>query len=194
MRGVKGKARFCGLAVAYLLAGQALAGTSAAEVPSPSRHADTEASTNVAFNVGSAVGRVFTLSLDLNAAANNSVSVAFGADANLDGVLAREEIDVMLGWDSGSWFYRDRVSGTAAGEDRASGRRRLDWTLTTDSRKAVRTVAAADDDGPVFAGGIADARFDAAWNLMQVTARGLSETDGMVVGRVSGIGFSVSLR
>ena len=58
-----------------------------------SAYADTEAVTNVAFNAGGADDRLFWLSLELNAASDNNVSVLFGTDMNANGVLEREEAD-----------------------------------------------------------------------------------------------------
>ena len=164
------------------------------DVPNTSMYADTEATTNVVFNVGDSDDRLFRLSLELNATADNNVSVVFGRDANANGVLDREEGDAVIGWDSGSWFYLDRVTVAAAHTDRTDGRRRLNWELTLNPHKAAKSVKAADADGVVFSGAIPTAMFNPDWDLMQVTARGLTEPSGIVVNQVLGWGFNVILR
>ena len=164
------------------------------DVPNTSMYADTEATTNVVFNVGDSDDRLFRLSLELNATADNNVSVVFGRDANANGVLDREEADAVIGWDSGSWFYQDRVTGAEAHTARADGRRRLNWELTLNPHKAAKSVRAADADGVVFTGAIPAAMFSPDWNLMQVTARGLTEPSGIVVSQVLGWGLNVILR
>lgn len=55
------------------------------DAPNISMYADTEATTNVVFNAGDADDRLFRLSLELNATADNNVSVLFGTDANANG-------------------------------------------------------------------------------------------------------------
>ena len=159
-----------------------------------SAYADTEAVTNVAFNAGGEDDRLFRLSLELNATADNNVSVLFGTDANANGVLDREEADAVVGWDSGSWFWRDRVTGMEAHAVRADGRRCLNWELTLNPHKVAKSVKASDDDGVVFAGAVPAAMFDPGWNLMQVTARGLTEPSGIVVNGVQGPGLNVIVR
>lgn len=159
-----------------------------------SSYADTEATTNVVFNAGAPEDRLFRLSIELDAATNNNVTVAFGTDSNANGMLEREEIDALVGWDSGSWFYRDRVTGVEATVARTEGHRRLDWALTLNPRKAAKSVMATDADGVVFTGVIPAVMFDSDWDLMQVTARGLTEPSGVVVNEVSGWGFNVIVR
>ena len=56
------------------------------------------------------------------------------------------------------------------------------------------TEATTDANGVVFTGAIPAAMFNPDWNLMQVTARGLTEPNGIVVNAVLGWGFNVILR
>lgn len=186
--------RYALFAGAMLLSVSVRASAVSLDAPNTSMYADTEATTNVVFNAGDADDRLFRLSLELNATADNNVSVLFGTDANANGVLEREETDAIVGWDSGSWFYRDRVTGAEAHTARADGRRRLNWELTLNSRKAAKSVKAMDANGVVFTGAIPAAMFNPDWNLMQVTARGLTEPGGIVVNQVLGWGFNVILR
>ena len=164
------------------------------DVPNLSSYADTEATTNIFFNGGDTDDRIFRLSLELNAAADNNVSILFGTDANANGVLDREEADAVVGWDSGSWFYRDRVNGVESQAVRSEGRRRLNWELTINPHKAAKSIEATDADGVVFTGALAASMFNPDWNLMQVTARGLAESGGIVVNQVLGRGLKIILR
>lgn len=172
----------------------ALAGALPVAAPNVSTFADTEAVTNVFLDVGDADARLFSLSLELDANASNNVSIAFGRDANENGLLEREEIDAVVGWDSGAWFYQDRRVGVSEQTARVSAHRRLDWQLTLSPRKTAKSLASSDNDGPLFAAAIPPTMFDANWNLMQVTSRGLSEPHGVVVAEASGWGFNVILR
>ena len=56
------------------------------------------------------------------------------------------------------------------------------------------TEATTNVDGVVFTGAIPAATFNPEWNLMQVTTRGLTEPNGIVVNEVLGWGFNVILR
>ena len=180
--------------MAMLLPSISLAQRITTDAPVLSSYADTEATTNVVFSAGDTDDRLFRLSLELNATADNNVSVVFGTDANANGVLDREEADAVVGWDSGSWFYLDHVTGAEAHVSRAEGRHRLDWQLTLNPHKAAKSIKATDANGVVFKGAIPAATFNPAWNLMQVTARGLTEPNGIVVNAVLGRGFNVILR
>ena len=56
------------------------------------------------------------------------------------------------------------------------------------------TEATTNADGVVFTGALAASMFNPEWNLMQVTARGLTEPGGIVVNEVLGRGFNVIWR
>ena len=180
--------------MAMLLPSISLAQRITTDAPALSSYADTEATTNVVLNAGDSDERLLRLSLELNATAENNVAVVFGTDGNANGVLDREEADAVVGWDSGSWFYQDRVSGAEAHTARTDGRRQLNWELTLNPHKAAKSIKATDANGVVFTGAIPAAMFNPDWNLMQVTARGLTEPGGIVVNEVLGWGFNVILR
>ena len=148
-----------------LLSALAWADTLSLDAPNTSSYADTESTTNVVFNAGDTDDRIFRLSLELNATADNNVSVVFGTDANAKGVLDREEADAVVGWDSGSWFYQDRVTGGEAHTGRTDGRRRLNWELTLNPHKAAKSVRASDANGVLFTGAIPSAMFSPDWRI-----------------------------
>ena len=67
--------------------------------------ADTEVSTNVPFAFPQVNVKHFFLSMELAGTPSNNVQVAFGRDANTNGVLEVEEAGFAIGWDCG--FGRD---------------------------------------------------------------------------------------
>jgi len=160
----------------------------------PSQYADTEAVTNVAFNAGNANTRLFCLTLELDATASNNVSVAFGCDVNENGLLEREEADAVVGWDSGAWFYQDRRAHVEEQIARDSSHRMLNWQLILSSHRTAKSLVSTDNDGPVFGNAILPTMFDPEWNLMQVTTRGHSDPNGVVVTQARGWGFNVRVR
>ena len=110
--------------------------------------ADTEVSTNIAFNVDhSSMSRInFTVSLD--ASPTNCVEVSIGTDENDDGRLSVAETDYTFGYDCGQWFSRSAVSDSETFEpDVGTGRREKTFVL---KKRAL----------------------DEAWNLVKVVRRG----------------------
>lgn len=164
------------------------------EAPTPADGADTESVTNVVFAAGDANDRVFNLSLELDATVSNNVTLAFGIDGNTNGVLDREEVDAMIGWDPGAWFYHDHRTGEESYTPRSDGHGRLDWALVLSPLKTAKSLSATDADGAVFANAVPPTMFDPGWDLLQVTTRGLSDPNGIVVTEVDGWGFRIILR
>ena len=64
--------------------------------------ADTEISTNVAFNAVRSDAREFGVEMSFTGTASNCLQVAFGRDADGDGDLSPEETAMLLGWRAGS--------------------------------------------------------------------------------------------
>ena len=80
-----------------------------------SPYADTEVSTNVAFNAIRNDARHFGVSMDFSGTASNCVQIAFGRDADSDGDLSPCETRLVLGWRGGAYFIED-----ASGQNRIS--------------------------------------------------------------------------
>ena len=163
-------------------------------VPPPSDFVDTEAATNVVFDAGDVYARRLDLALELNAAASNDVIVAFGHDANTNGVLERAEADILVGWEGGAWFWRDRRAHIGQQVARADGMRRLDWHLQLDALRRAKSLAALDADGSVFAANVPATMFDSAWNLIRVSTRGGVPPSGVVVTRTAVLGYGITVR
>ena len=83
------------------------------EVPPPpvSPFADTEVTTNISLNVVDGHVRSLELAFALDGCASNCVQVAFGHDANGDGVLGFAETDTLYGWRNGRYFAESVKDG-----------------------------------------------------------------------------------
>jgi len=136
--------------------------------------------------------RRFRLELAFSATPSNNVQVAFGRDAEpLDGKLAAEETDFIIGWDSGEWFLRpaglkDRhVYAPADGLTARS--RTLTAIITVSTRGTPKTITFSDDAGAFAFDGLALDPLPSwlapeNWNLLRVTVRGteVAEEDAKV--------------
>ena len=83
------------------------------EVPSPpvSPFADTEVTTNISFGAANGHVRYLELAFALDGCASNCVQVAFGHDADGDGVLSFAETDTLYGWRNGRYFAESVADG-----------------------------------------------------------------------------------
>ena len=116
--------------------------------------------------------------MELCATPSNNVQVAFGRDADGDGVLAPEESDLVVGWDCGRWFAEEVATGTrtfAGDEAPTAGNRFLRWRAELDGAGGVSRLAVTNTSGEAFAE-LSAARpgwaCRSSWNLMRLTRRG----------------------
>ena len=124
-----------------------------------------EAETNVVFNAGLATDNKWTLTIERDTAASNSVEVVFGCDADEDGALGVDEGELCVGWDCGEWFWRDRRTNAAC---RVEGDpNRLVWTLYLGRERTARSLSST-----VFPPGVSPTCFNPDWNLARVVSRG----------------------
>ena len=169
------------LALAVLIAASTWGRVAVPAALPPAVHADTETVTNVPFAVAlDAAGR---LSFDLvcRATPSNNVEVAFGTDANGNGVLEPEETDRVVGWDCGSWFTRKGADGACQMENG-------EWKIENGVEPEVRTLSwrvrvrtdgtpfrleATADGTLVFAERSQESIYRPSWNLLRLTGRGL---------------------
>ena len=70
---------------------------------------DTEVSTNVPLSCAKENARHLLASLELAGTPSNNVEIAFGRDANTNGVLEVGEIGMTVGWDCGQWKVREGI-------------------------------------------------------------------------------------
>ena len=117
----------------------------------------------------------------LLASPSNNVEVAFGTDANGNGVLEPEETDRVVGWDCGSWFTRKGADGACQMENG-------EWKIENGVEPEVRTLSwrvrvrtdgtpfrfeATADGSPAFAERSLESIYRPSWNLLRLTGRGL---------------------
>ena len=88
---------------------------------------NSEVSTNIALNVDYARLENLTFSLELNASASNSLSIAVGTAAGDS--LALDDADFEWGYDCGKWFRADTATGNVD-EWPEPGTGRVSRTLT----------------------------------------------------------------
>ena len=171
-----------GLAVRIGLGGVELGGLPAWEF------ADTEVSTNVPFAFPPVSARHFLLSLELAGTPSNNVQVAFGRDANTNGVLEIEETGISLGWECGRWRARSGMLSAECGVPSA------EWTAEEVTTNVVKTmdvdVTVFHEQGRMFASvengveidwdnaaELTRALYDNGWNMLRLTVRGVDRAD-----------------
>ena len=137
---------------------------SVADLPMPLRPL-AEVETNVVFSTGAATDNKWTLTIERDVAASNSVEVVFGRDADEDGVLGVEEGELCVGWDCGEWFWRDRRSSTACRVEGTT--QRLDMTLYLNRDREAKLLASS-----VFPPVVPYTFFNPDWNIARIVSRG----------------------
>ena len=147
-------------------------------MPSPV-HIDTEISTNCILRIGDGVSRTFAFTLDFDATPSNNVQIAFGHDADTDGVLSIEETRMTIGWDCGAWF----VNGAAEEADGLSetptvrdGRKALRFELLLQADGSPHWLTIRDGENDLFqalSASLPAWMYDSSWDLMRLTARGV---------------------
>ena len=112
---------------------------------------NSEVVTNVALNVDYARLENLTFSLELNASASNSLSIAVGTAAG--DAMTLDEADFDWGYDFGKWFRADTATGNVD-EWPELGNGRILRTLTIDRRD-----------------------FNPQWNRLRIVKRGVGDVE-----------------
>ena len=141
-------------------------------------HADTEVSTNIPFSVNSEHAREIEMRFALDGCMSNCVQVAFGKDADGDGVLGADEAETLYGWRNGRYFAESVAEGLRI-EEADSGNvnsRVFAINLRLKKGEGLRYFTATNDMGvAIFTNLNATAQnwlYKPAWNMMHVTRRG----------------------
>lgn len=165
--------------------------------------ADTETTTNCPFAAADPEVRHLELAIDLFATPSNNVELAFGRDADTDGVLALGEIALAVGWDAGAWFVRE---GLATGSHELSH-----WSVpavTPVSEKEFRFSLDLRVDGPkgivATENGLPltwnlpvtlpDWMFNPAWNMVRLAVRGADAPDERIRAKAKVDGTALIVR
>jgi hypothetical protein len=112
---------------------------------------NSEVVTNVALNVDYGRLENLTFSLELNASASNSLSIAVGTAAG--DALTLDEVDFEWGYDCGKWFRSDTATGDVD-EWPEPGTGRVSRTLT-----------------------IERSDFNPQWNRLRIIKRGVGDVE-----------------
>ena len=144
----------------------------------PAQYADTETSTNMPFAIGASGAGRFTLSISCLATPSNNVEVAFGYDADNDGILELGEMAFTVGWDCGAWFMRQGCDGICIEEPSVSTNavKTFSLVLRFGASGQPRRIEAVADGQPIFT---AFAAVPPEWlnlrpcNRLRLTGRGL---------------------
>ena len=172
-------------------------GAVAPQLP-PSEYLDSEVSTNVVLEQGRQVGEL-ELRLVFTGTPSNNVEVVVGTDADGDGELSFDESGVRLGWDCGRYFVErvatgERFDAAAVGTNDVG--RALDWRCVI-RRGRILSLVAAPEAGDAILSVTTNAPawlYDAGWNLMRLTARGVDVQDERFSCAVTPRGHLVILR
>ena len=182
--------------------GLTMAATASPSVPvslPPVAHADTETTTNVAFAAGMPSSGRFVLSLACAATPSNNVQVAFGTDANANGVLDLEETELLTGWDCGAWFVQNGFDAprqrTGAEPPDAAGS--FAWEVRL-SPSGVPVRASFLGNGAPVLDEVSTARptwlYSRSWNMLRLTGRGLDASGESFEVSILSDGFTIILR
>ena len=174
-----------------------LATTFAVNTMPETAHDDTEVVTNHPFAAIRADSRLFALRLELDATPSNSVEVAFGRDADCDGVLSRFEATMRVGWDCGVWEIVDCATGDVFSEPGSPGPVSLSWMLNFSPAGVPKSLATSVSGTGVFAA-LAEHPpqflFSKDWNMVRVTCRGIESPHPSLSGSFANHPFVIRLR
>ena len=161
-------------------------------------YADTEATTNVPFAFGPEGARKFQFELSIAGTPSNNVQLAFGRDADSDGVLAAEETDLSFAWDCGAWRIVNCATGDVVESAAATTNdvKALSWDLLL-RRGRPRRLAAFENGVPLFAE-LADAPgpwlYSPGWDTLRLTVRGVDAPQENVRVGMEISGFRIRMR
>ena len=147
-----------------------------------SPYADTEVSTNIAFNGTRSDVKTFDFKFTLECSSSNSIQVAFGRDCDGDGNLSFAETGAIYGWRNGCYFAESVAAGeryeeNVAGDDVNAASRIYSVSLKTNKDYVPKDFSAMVGTQGVFQS-LSERTpswlYRPEWNLMRITRRGTS--------------------
>ena len=162
----------------------------------PVAHADTETVANVPLAAPLDTAGRFAFSLTCIATPTNNVEVAFGRDANGNGVLDVDEMERVVGWDCGAWFTHSCADGERVTAETSSAEetRTISWELKTGLRGAPSRLSVVADGVAVFSELSPADGYSPAWNMMRLVGRGLDASQESFSVTVSPDGTTIFMR
>ena len=138
--------------------------------------ASTEVSTNIPFNAVRSDVREVRMHFTFEGVSSNCIQVAFGRDADGDGVLSFGETDAVYGWRNGRYFAEDVKAGVRTEETEAATASSLSVRMRMTKESLPVHFAATNGAGVAVLGDIASSVpewiYRSEWNMMRVTRRG----------------------
>ena len=139
---------------------------------------DTEVSTNIQFCASDSRFREIEMRFALDGCASNCVQVAFGKDADGDGVLGAGEVETLYGWRNGRYFAESMTEGVRVEESDSSGAQSCAFAISLRLSKGggLQHFSATNVlDAAILTNISASTQswlYQSDWNMMRVTRRG----------------------
>ena len=187
----------CFLAVAMPFA--ALARTILVPTQPVSPYLDTEVSTNVPINKADI--SYSDLNFRFDGTPTNNLELAFGTDANTNGVLDAEEAGARFGWRAGRYFIENAQTGDVFDGDALNSSQSFSVDMHLEVRYSSQQVRKVEVSGVNAAefGTLATNVPPAwiwrrEWNMMRATRRGTEPPSDWIEYSASHRGFALRLR
>jgi hypothetical protein len=162
-----------------------------------SLYADTEVTTNIAFNTRRIDVEKFELSLSFDNSSSNSIQVALGRDENQDGILDFSETDTVYGCRNGCYFIEDVRGAVRYEENFVDGSQNFNIRMRMKSDYTVKEFLASVDGIQIFTNlteEISSCLYQTKWNLMRVTRRGIGSPSEYISCNIDYCHFSIIIR
>lgn len=151
-----------------------------------SSYADTEVSTNVVLRTADVNVHKLSLRIQLNGTPTNNFELAFGCDANTNGVLNVEEIDVVYGWRAGRYFIENVREWDRIETENVGSPRPCVFEIGLKNSREMTPVQFTANCGIPFA--FADLTalppppwlYHGEWNMVRATRRGAGVPSGWI--------------
>ena len=179
------------------LASIVLAASFVAPTMPESTHDDTEVVTNFTLSAIRADSRVFAFALELDATPSNNVEVAFGHDADGDGMLSRSEATMLVGWNCGVWEIVDCATGDVFSESGQPGDAVLNWRLRFLPSGVPVSLGASISGNDAFttlSEHPPQFLFSPDWDKIRIACRGMGSPHPTLTGSVANMPLSIRIR
>ena len=141
---------------------------------------DTEVSTNCPFSFASPFVVDFRLAMEFDSTSSNNVQIAFGRDADADGVLSADETGMIVAWDCGEWilFGTNALPFAASPAVDTNAHKVLCWDLHLRGKRP-KSLVLTENDHPLFLDSTTMPEpwfYDRNWDMLRLTARGIGDS------------------
>ena len=161
--------------------------------------ADTEVSTNMVINKADI--NYVDLKFTFCGTPTNNLEMAFGTDANTNGVLEAEEVGARFGWRTGRYFIENTLTGDMFDGDALNSSQSFSVDLHLEVRyssQQVRKVEVSGVNAADFGALVSNVPpswvWRREWNLMRATRRGMEPPSDWIEYSASHRGFAIRLR